>query len=67
MRWRRRSETGEITLTQNLVGDNSIPPYAIISHTWGQDNEEVTFEDMVKGVGVEKQGYKRLRIAANKL
>jgi hypothetical protein len=23
----------EITLTQNLVGDNSIPPYAILSHT----------------------------------
>jgi hypothetical protein len=60
MRLLQRSETGEITLTQNLVGKTWIPPYAILSHTWGQDNEEATYEDMVKGLGVERQGYKKI-------
>ena len=25
-----------------------IPPYAIISHTWGLDDDEVTFKDVTK-------------------
>lgn len=39
--------------------DDNIPKYAILSHTWGADGEEVTFEDMVKGTGKSKAGYKR--------
>ncbi|ENH68009.1 Vegetative incompatibility protein HET-E-1 [Fusarium oxysporum f. sp. cubense race 1] len=30
-------------------------PYAILSHTWGED--EVTFEDMIDGQEKEKKGY----------
>jgi hypothetical protein len=60
MRLLQRSERGEITLTRNFVGDALVPPYAILSHTWGPDDEEVTFEDMVKGTGVEKDGYKKI-------
>ncbi|KAL7943747.1 hypothetical protein V8C42DRAFT_358978 [Trichoderma barbatum] len=29
--------------------ENSIPPYAILSHTWGADAEELTFRDVEKG------------------
>jgi hypothetical protein len=35
------------------------PPYAIFSHTWGID--EVSFEDMISGRGMEKAGYQKIR------
>ena len=28
--------------TREFLSDNDIPPYAILSHTWG--NEEITFQ-----------------------
>ncbi|KAK7191113.1 HET and Ankyrin domain-containing protein [Paraphaeosphaeria sporulosa] len=39
---------------------NDIPPYAILSHTWGADEEEVTFKDLVEGTGKRKAGYRKL-------
>jgi hypothetical protein len=41
--------------------DSAIPPYAILSHTWGADAEEVTFADIENGDGKAKQGYKKIR------
>ena len=41
---------------------NSIPPYAILSHTWGK--EEVTFQDMQgldREIVTQKQGYQKIR------
>ncbi|KAF2195100.1 hypothetical protein K469DRAFT_615361 [Zopfia rhizophila CBS 207.26] len=61
MRLLLRSETGEFGLTEDLVGDDLIPPYAILSHTWGPDNEEVTFEDMTNGTGEKKLGYEKIQ------
>jgi hypothetical protein len=40
---------------------HSIPPYAILSHTWGPDNEEVTYRDMVYGTGQNKAGYCKIQ------
>jgi Heterokaryon incompatibility protein (HET) len=40
--------------------DVHIPPYAILSHTWGVDSEEVTFRDLVQGTGKNKVGYKKI-------
>lgn len=40
-------------------GDN-IPSYAILSHTWGADTEEVTFKDLVDGTGKDKVGYGKI-------
>ncbi|KAF2179725.1 hypothetical protein K469DRAFT_716079 [Zopfia rhizophila CBS 207.26] len=37
MRLLRRCDTGEFSLTEDIVGDEAIPPYAILSHTWGAD------------------------------
>jgi hypothetical protein len=36
------------TMTLQLVSfrENEIPPYAILSHCWGADEEEVTFQDI---------------------
>ena len=41
--------------------DNDIPPYAILSHTWGADTEEVTFKDLMEGSGKNKAGYEKIR------
>jgi hypothetical protein len=49
-----------------LVGPfapDSIPPYAILSHTWGF--EEVTFEDLRDGTGVDKRGWLKLEFCAD--
>jgi hypothetical protein len=44
----------------DFVGDN-IPEYAILSHTWGADTEEVTFRDLTVGTGKSKAGYDKIR------
>jgi hypothetical protein len=36
MRLLRRSNTGELGFSRNFVGKDTIPPYAILSHTWGE-------------------------------
>ncbi|KAI9777314.1 MAG: hypothetical protein M1839_008922 [Geoglossum umbratile] len=56
-----RSNTGEFSPTKNFVDDNEIPPYAILSHTWGADAEEVTFEDLTNGIGKDKPGYEKIQ------
>jgi hypothetical protein len=56
MRFLEGNNNGEFSLTKDFVGDN-IPKYAILSHTWGEDTEEVTFEDMTNGTGKDKRGY----------
>jgi len=61
MRLLLRSDTGEFSLTKDLVGDDTIPPYAILSHTWGADADEVTFEDLTNGTGKNKPGYEKIR------
>jgi hypothetical protein len=61
MRLLLRSETGEFSLTKDLVGDNLIPPYVILSHIWLADTEEPTFEDLTNGTGEEKLSYEKIR------
>ncbi|KAH7073184.1 hypothetical protein FB567DRAFT_553812 [Paraphoma chrysanthemicola] len=39
----------------------AIPPYLVLSHTWGHDGEEVTFKDMRKGRGHDKLSYNKLK------
>ena len=57
--------TGEDDFSLVEYIDN-IPPYAILSHTWGPDHEEVTFKDIYKGKGKGKTklGYAKLRFCA---
>lgn len=54
-----KSETGGGFSLIDLVG-KKIPPYAILSHTWGEDLEEVTFQDLKEGTGKSKTGYNKL-------
>ena len=60
MRLVRRSNSGEFSLTEDFVSKDTIPPYAMLSHTWGADAEEVTFEDLTNGTGKDKPGYKKI-------
>ena len=61
MRLLKCDNPGEFSLTNNLVGDDAIPRYAILSHTWGADAEEVSFKDMIDGTGTSKPGYHKIR------
>lgn len=38
-----------------------IPPYAILSHTWGADHEEVTFKDLENDTYKSKPGFSKIR------
>lgn len=57
MRLLRLDGVGKFSLVQ-FTG--TIPPYAILSHTWGSDGEEVTFNDILQGTGQTKSGYRKL-------
>lgn len=50
---------GEFSLTEDLV--NNIPAYAILSHTWGDVDQEVTYKDIVEGLGGSKAGYQKIQ------
>jgi hypothetical protein len=62
MRLLRLKDDGEFSLAEYF--GNNIPRYAILSHTWGADNEEVTFKDLVEGTGKSKAGYNKIRFCA---
>jgi hypothetical protein len=46
---------------EEFIGDANVPPYAILSHTWGM--EEVTLQDMISTAGSlkEKKGFKKIQ------
>ncbi|KAJ6192248.1 beta transducin-like protein HET-E2C*40, partial [Bipolaris maydis] len=58
MRLLQYSESGMLS-THNF-DDGDIPPYAILSHTWGADSDEVTFADLQTGGSKTKLGYEKI-------
>ena len=62
MRLLKLDDNGELSLVERV--GNNIPEYAILSHTWGADGEEVTFEDLIKGTGRHKPGYDKIMFCA---
>jgi hypothetical protein len=60
MRLLKLSSHGDLSLTKDF-GDDT-PPYAILSHTWNEDNdEEVTFSDIENKSGKSKAGHAKLQ------
>ena len=59
MRLLKLGSHGELSLTTDFVDD--APRYAILSHTWGRDEDEVTFHDLENGSGTSKVGYAKLQ------
>ena len=62
MRLLKLNDNGDLSLIERS-GDN-VYKYAILSHTWGPDGEEVTYEDLIKGTGKHKPGYDKLQFCA---
>lgn len=58
MRLLQLDSNEELVLTKNL--EENIPCYAILSHTWGSDEEEVTLQDLKNGTGKTKAGYQKI-------
>jgi hypothetical protein len=57
-----RLEADKFSLVEYI---RDIPPYAILSHTWGADHEEVTREDLADNASQSKVGFQKLRFCAN--
>lgn len=49
---------GRLTVTKSLHDD--IPQYAILSHTWGKEEEEVNFQDMMADHAHNKPGFGKI-------
>lgn len=60
MRLLKPSGIGLYCLTEKLR-DDCVPQYAILSHTWGPDEGEVTFDDLIAASGYEKAGFRKIR------
>lgn len=58
MRLLRSREDGRFSLVERF--GRNIPPYAILSHTWGTDEEEVSFKDLAEGKEKNRAGYRKL-------
>jgi hypothetical protein len=67
MRLLKYNSTAGLSLTENRVDEEQIPPYAILSHTW-QHGKEVIFDDFKEGTigkpGQNKVGYDKILFCA---
>ena len=61
MRLLQYTSAGELKLVQHL--DNAIPAYAILSHTWGPGDDEVTYNDLLIGAGRNKPGFEKIKFS----
>ncbi|KAI0388498.1 HET-domain-containing protein [Xylariaceae sp. FL0594] len=57
-------DSGSFKFTDYYPAGSTIPPYAILSHRWGPD--EVTYEDLKHGTGLQKSGYNKIRFCAER-
>jgi hypothetical protein len=56
------SNKGELKLEE--FGSNEIPPYSILSHTWGEN--EITFQNIGDADLEKKAGYEKVRETCSK-
>ncbi|KAN0069072.1 HET domain containing protein [Elaphomyces granulatus] len=62
MRLLKLNDAAEFGLTKDFLVCDDIPRYAILSHTWGADTEEVSFKDMMDGTAKSKVlGYNKIQ------
>jgi hypothetical protein len=59
------SEHDELSLVERF--GNEIEPYAILSHTWGKDSDEVSFRDLVEGTYKTKEGFRKLEFCRKQI
>lgn len=65
MRLLERMPNGAFRLQS--FSDQNLPTYAILSHTWHEDNtQEIDFQDVGNGVGSDKTGWAKLQFCADR-
>lgn len=65
MRLLESTHSGRFRLKQFA---RDIPPYAILSHTWGRcEEDEVTYADLQSSTGNNKPGYKKLEFCSEQV
>jgi hypothetical protein len=62
MRLLRRKPDDDFELV--TFNPDHLPPYAILSHTWTDD--EVTYDELVAGTGKNKTGYEKIRFCGER-
>jgi hypothetical protein len=63
MRLLKLSSDDELSFTEDILDENKIPRYAILSHTW-KEGEEVTFDEFSSESSKSKAGYAKIRFCA---
>lgn len=61
MRLLKYAENGDLTFTADLPDERALPRYAILSHRWGSDTDEVTYEDLKNCDGGHKFGHHKIQ------
>jgi hypothetical protein len=61
------TDSGEFILTEEYHDNATIPQYAILSHTWGKDQDEVTFKTSNRLLPGTRLGIRRSSSVGNKL
>jgi hypothetical protein len=64
MRLLKIEDNGDLSIVE-YMDESKFPAYAILSHRWGDDNEEVTFQEMQQKTGTTKTGYDKIIACAN--
>jgi hypothetical protein len=64
MRLLRNDGEGHFSLVEYTSQD--IPPYAILSHTWGPNHQEVTFQGITNKMGRDKAGYQKIQFCGGR-
>jgi archaellum biogenesis ATPase FlaH len=59
MRLLKYGANGDLSIAE--FDEDTKPAYAILSHRWGAEADEVTFEDVVENTGKNKPGYAKIR------
>jgi hypothetical protein len=58
------AEDGKLQFTKDYK--ENVPIYAILSHTWGDDDQEVTFRDIAESTGGNKAGYRKIKFCGER-
>ncbi|KAI0453701.1 heterokaryon incompatibility protein-domain-containing protein [Xylaria acuta] len=67
MRLLQICDDGSPTFTKDIISHNDIPKYAIISHTWGSEGQEVPFADMIDTCCINKSNSSELSEVINSM
>jgi hypothetical protein len=64
MRLLKLTRRGELSWTE--FADDKLPPYAILSHTWREAGDEVTFNDLKSGAAQTKDAYEKIKFCGDR-